>query len=257
MDTGILHAVPYPLTPEVALKRRVRAHFLDYLSLLKPRVVLLHLFTAFTAMFIAARGFPEGKTLTLVLLGGGLTAGAANALNCYFDRELDKTMPRTRQRPLPTGRLSPAQALVFALACATVGLSLLAWLSLTATALAAGAFAFYVLVYTLWLKRSTALSAVLSSGVGAVPPLIGWIAVTGHFAITPFLLFALIALWTPPHFWALALVRGDEYKKAGLSVLPRNKPAIWIKVYAILLLVLSLVLAPVAHLNFFTPSRLP
>jgi len=251
MDTGIYHAISYPLTPDLTAKRRVRAVFLDYLSLLKPRVVLLHLLTATASMFLAAGGIPSIRTLALVLLGGGLAASSANALNCYFDRELDKTMPRTQNRPLPAGRLTPNQALVFGLACAALGLSLLAWLSLAAAALALGALACYVLVYTLWLKRSTSLSAVLSSGIGAVPPLIGWIAVSGHLAVTPFLLFAIIALWTPPHFWALALSRGDEYKMAGLSVLPRNKPALWITIYIVFLLIASLALAPVAHLNLF------
>jgi protoheme IX farnesyltransferase len=216
---------------------------------LKARVVLLHLFTAFTSMFLAARGLPATKTMALVLLGGGLTAGAANTLNCYFDRELDKTMPRTRKRPLPDGRLSPNQALIFGLACAAIGLSLLAWLSLTAVALALGALVFYVLIYTLWLKRSTTLSAVLSGGIGAVPPLIGWIAVSGQLTVTPFLLFAIIALWTPPHFWALALARGDEYKRAGLVVLPRSKPSLWITFYIVFLICASVILEPAAHLG--------
>ena len=112
-----------------------------------------------------------------------------------------------------------------------------------------GALIFYSLVYTLWLKRSSTLSAVLSSGIGAVPPLIGWIAVTGHLAVTPFLLFAIIALWTPPHFWSLALARGDEYKKAGLSVLPHNNPTLWVTSFVLLLTGASVLLAPAAHLG--------
>jgi protoheme IX farnesyltransferase len=224
---------------------------LDYLSLLKPRVVLLHLLTAAAAMFLAAGGFPRLQTLAAVLAGGGLSAGAANALNCYLDRRLDRDMARTRSRPLPAERLSPAGALAFGIACGCLGLVILAFSSLAAAALALAALAFYVLVYTLWLKRSTSLSAVLSSGIGAAPPLVGWIAVTGHLAATPFLLAIIIALWTPPHFWALALARAGEYKRAGLYVLPRAHPAFWITLFTLLLLLASLALAPVAGLNPF------
>jgi len=249
MDTGIYDAVPYPLTTKVTARAGVRTTLLDYFSLLKPRVVLLHLFTAFASMFLAARGVPRVKTLLLVLAGGGLVAGAANALNCYFDRELDENMPRTETRPLPAGRLSPLQSLIFGLACAAVGLSLLAWVSLTAAALAFVAVAFYVMVYTLWLKRNTALSAVLSSGIGAVPPLIGWIAVSGNLALTPFLLFGIIALWTPPHFWALALSRGDEYKRAGLPALPWNRPGLWLVVFIMSLIGATAALVPIARIG--------
>jgi len=222
---------------------RGRQIALDYFSLLKPRVVLLHLFTASTAMFLAAGGLPRLKTAMLVLAGGGLVAGAANTLNCYFDRSLDATMPRTQNRPLPAGRLAPYQALVFGLVCGVVGLSLLALLSLEVAALALSALAFYVLVYTLWLKRSSSLSAVLSSGIGAVPPLIGWMAVREQLAVTPFLLFGIIALWTPPHFWALARSRGDEYKKAGLRVIPGVRPDLWMSAFILLLMAASVLLA--------------
>jgi heme o synthase len=222
---------------------------LDYLSLLKPRVVLLHLLTAGAAMFLAAGGFPRLQTLAAVLAGGGLAAGSANALNCYFDLRLDRDMALTRSRPLPAERLAPGRALAFGVACGCLGLAILALVSLAAAALALAALVFYVLVYTLWLKRSTRLSAVLSSGIGAAPPLVGWIAVTGHVTATPFLLALIIALWTPPHFWALALARAGEYKRAGLYVLPRTHPALWITIFTLLLLLTSLALAPVAGLH--------
>lgn len=248
MDTGLYHSVSYPLTRRAEVGPHTRTVWRDYLSLLKPRTVLLHMLTAAASMFLAAGGSPSVKIMALVLLGGGLSAGAANTLNCFFDRNLDKTMARTHNRPLPSGRLAPAQAFIFGISCAVIGLTLLAWISITAAALALGALLCYVLAYTLWLKRNTRLSAVLSSGIGAVPPLIGWIAITGHLSLTPFLLFGIIALWTPPHFWSLALARGDEYKKAGLSVLPR-KPAIWITGFSVLLVAFSLALAPAADLN--------
>jgi len=224
----------------------------DYLSLAKPRVILLHLITATTAMFLAARGMPAGSTLLFTLLGGGLVAAGANALNCYLDRDLDKNMPRTRERPLPAGRLAPSHALIFGLACAALGLFLLAWMiNWVTAALALAALAFYVLVYTLWLKRRTYMSSILSSGVGAMPPLIGWVAVTGRLEVTPWLLFGVIALWTPPHFWALASMRRDEYERAGLTVLPRERPVLWISVFAVLLLLLTIVLAGVARMGYF------
>jgi protoheme IX farnesyltransferase len=256
MDTGIYHALPYPLKPSVM--SRSRQITLDYFSLLKPRVVLLHLFTATTAMFLAAGGLPRMKTAMLVLLGGGLVAGAANTLNCYFDRDLDKTMPRTQNRPLPSGRLEPFQALIFGLACAVVGLSLLTLLSFEAAALALFALSFYAIVYTLWLKRSSSLSAVLSSGIGAVPPLIGWIAVSGHLAATPFLLFGIIALWTPPHFWALAASRGEEYQKAGLNVIPGRGTNVWMAAFLLALLGASLALGFAAKLGaiYFTAAAM-
>jgi protoheme IX farnesyltransferase len=200
-------------------------------------------------MFLAQRGIPPLRIMTMVLAGGGLAAGAANAFNCYFDRDLDRTMPRTCNRPLPSERLSPPQALVFALICAVTGISLLLWINLIAAALALITLVFYALVYTLWLKRSNVLSAVLSAGIGAVPPVIGWIAVTGHLAVTPFILFAIIALWTPPHFWALALGRADEYKNAGLTVLPQSKPAAWITAFIVTLVCASLILGTTAHLG--------
>ncbi len=246
MDTGLYDPVLYPLT---ARARAVSAFHVaaDYISLLKPRVTALHLFTAAAAMLLASHGPPSVKAFALVLIGGGLTAGASNALNCYFDRDLDALMERTKTRPLPAGRLSPRNALVFGLICGAAGLFLLAWLSMYAAALALAAFASYALVYTLWLKSKGGAGTVLSSGIGAVPPLIGWLAVTGHLSITPFLLFGIIALWSPPHFWSLALSRGEDYRGAGLAVLPGKKPEVWIAAFAVLLISMSLALIPVAH----------
>jgi protoheme IX farnesyltransferase len=249
METDIYPSAYYAPAATGSAGRRSARLAADYLSLLKPRVVLLHLFTAASAMFLAAGGMPSLKTLALVLAGGGLAAGAANSLNCYFDRELDRSMPRTRGRPLPAGRLSPRRALILGIVCGAAGLALLAWISLAASALALAALAFYAFVYTLWLKRNTSLSAVFSSGIGAVPPLVGWVAVTGRLSATPMLLFAIIALWTPPHFWALAIARGNEYREAGLRVLPEVRPVLWITAFVAGLVAASLVLIPAAMLG--------
>ncbi len=246
MDSRLYDAVLHPLTPGIRASSKGRLAA-DYLSLLKPRVTALHLFTASVAMLLASHGLPPAKALVIVLFGGGLVAGASNVLNCYFDRDLDALMERTRNRPIPGGRLSPRNALIFGLGCGSVGLALLSWLSIYVATLALAAFVSYALVYTLWLKGKGWAGTVLSSGIGAVPPLIGWLAVTGHISITPFLLFEIIAMWTPPHFWALALSRGREYRGAGLAVLPENKPEVWIAVFVMLLVATSLVLIPVAH----------
>jgi protoheme IX farnesyltransferase len=222
----------------------------DYLALAKPRVILLHLVTAASAMVLAAEGQPQGSTLLFTLVGGGLVAGASNSLNCYFDRDLDRRMARTRDRPLPAGRLRPFQALAFGVITGSIGLLVLSQLvSLLVATLALVALAYYILAYTLWLKRHTYWSAIIGSGAGALPPLIGWVAVTGHVGLTPLLLFAIIVLWTPPHFWALAIFRGDEYWQAGLTVLPAGQATRWITLFSSLLVLASLLLAPAASLG--------
>lgn len=228
----------------------------DYISLAKPRVVLLHLITAAAAMFLAAgSGLPSAATLLFTLAGGGLMAGASNTLNCYFDCDIDGRMARTRKRPLPAGRLKPNQALAFGVITGSASLlilsSLVGWI---AGMLAATALVYYVLVYTVWLKRRTYWSAVIGSGAGAVPPLVGWVAVTNRIELTPFLLFAVIWLWTPPHFWSLAIFRRHEYEAAGVGVLPTHMAARWSMVCSGLLVLATLLLVPVAGLGllYFT-----
>jgi heme o synthase len=222
----------------------------DYLSLTKPRTVLLHLITAAAAMFLASSGWPLISTLGWTLLGGGMLAGASNALNCYFDRNLDKTMERTRRRPLPDGRIDPGLALNFSAILAISGLYILQnFVSWKVALLALAALAYYVPLYTLVLKRHTSWSAVLGSGAGAFPPLIGWVAVNGRIELTPFLLFALVALWSPPHFWALAVYRRREFRRAGLGPMPSGNIANWTMVFSILLIAVSLLCLPLAGLG--------
>ena len=170
---------------------------------------MLHLVITAAGMFLAAKGLPTLSTLAWTLVGGGLMAGAANSLNCYFDRDLDRAMDRTRDRPLPAGRMGPEQTQRFSIILAFAGLFILNWfVSWPVAMMSVGALAYYVFLYTLWLKRHTSWSTVTGAGAGAFPPLIGWIAVTGRLELTPFLLFAMIALWSPPHFWSLAFIHG-------------------------------------------------
>jgi protoheme IX farnesyltransferase len=222
----------------------------DYLALTKPRVVLLHIITAAAAMVIAAAGAPPAALLVATLAGGGLVAGAANVLNCYFDIDIDRSMRRTANRPLPAGRVQPGQALVFALAVALTGLCILEWVVGWKTAvLAVTALLYYIIIYTLWLKRLTFWGSLIGSGAGAFPPLIGWIAVTGQIGVVPFILFALIVLWTPPHFWSLAMFRRQDYARAGLSMLPASTGSLWVTVFAWLLVAASALLIPAAGLG--------
>jgi heme o synthase len=193
----------------------------DYLSLTKPRVASLLLLTALVAMFLAAEGNPSPLRIGLTMLGGYLAAGGAGAINCYLDRDLDKQMGRTCHRAVPAGRLEPRQALILGL-----GLGLLSGVVLwfgthpLAAVLALLAFAHYVLVYTLWLKRRSSQNVTIGGLAGAVPPLVGWAAVSGTLTPLAFLLFGIVFFWTPPHFWALALMRREEYARAGVPMLP-------------------------------------
>jgi len=228
-----------------------RTAWTDYLALAKPRVVLLHLITAGAAMFLAAKGSPPVSILLFTLVGGALMVSSSNALNCYIDRYIDGMMVRTRNRPLPAGRLRARQAMAFGVVIGFIGLLILSQLvSLAAATMAAGALIYYIVVYTLWLKRRTSWSAVIGSGAGAFPPLIGWIAVTGTVGVTPLILFAVVALWSPPHFWALAISRRNDFKNVGLGVMPARNTRRWIVLFSLLLVATSLLLVPIAHLGF-------
>ncbi|MEV6925775.1 heme o synthase [Dactylosporangium sp. NPDC051485] len=192
-----------------------------YVSLTKPRIIELLLITTVPVMFLAARGLPSLWLVLVVLVGGSLAAGAANALNCYIDRDIDQLMKRTSRRPLATHTVSPRSALIFGLTLAAVSTVLMATLTnLLATALTVGAIAYYDLVYTLWLKRTTPQNTVWGGACGAAPVLIGWAAVTGGLSWTAWMLFAVVFLWQPPHFYALAIKFKDDYARAGIPMLP-------------------------------------
>jgi protoheme IX farnesyltransferase len=207
--------VPVPARPS----RRAIAR--AYLSLTKPRIVELLLVTTAPAMVLAAGGMPPLGLAAVVLVAGALAAGAANALNCYLDRDIDGLMRRTARRPLPAHVLAPRDVLFFGLALAVVAVGLmLAFTNLLAAALTAAAIVYYDLIYTLWLKRTTPLNTVAGGVCGAAPVLIGWAAVTGSLSIEAWLLFAVVFLWQPPHFYALALRFRDDYARAGIPMLP-------------------------------------
>ncbi len=193
----------------------------SYFHLTKPRIVVLLLVTTVPAMLLAEGGWPSPWLVLATLGGGALAAGGANALNCFFDRDIDTVMLRTRGRPIPAGQVEPDRALVFGLALGAAGFLVMeAFVGLLAAVLTLGAYAFYVLVYTLTLKRTTPLNIVIGGAAGAMPPLIGWVAVTGRLEPAALLLFGIVFLWTPVHFWALSLNYRRDYERAGVPMLP-------------------------------------
>jgi protoheme IX farnesyltransferase len=204
-----------------ALAARPLAVAGDYVRLTKPRIISLLLVTTAGAMFAAAGGVPGGWLLFWTMIGGYLAAGGANAINHYVDRDIDGHMRRTTERPVVAGRVAPGRALAFGIALGALSALVL---GLAANWLAAGlallGLALYVGVYTLWLKRTSVHNIVIGGSAGAVPPLVGWAAVTGDLGLSAWLLFAIVFYWTPPHFWALALMLERDYAAAGIPMLP-------------------------------------
>ncbi|HEX7471547.1 MAG TPA: heme o synthase [Candidatus Limnocylindrales bacterium] len=243
---------PTSATTSVAHSRRdtMRA----YLALTKPRIIELLLVTTVPAMFLAARGWPRMDLVWWTLLGGSLAAGSANAINCYLDRDIDELMTRTRRRPLPSHEVEPERAVVFGIVLGVIACAELAWfVNLVSAFLALLAIAFYVVVYTMILKRTTPQNIVIGGAAGALPPVIGWAAVTGDVGVPALILFALVFYWTPPHFWALSLRIRRDYAAAGVPMLPvvRGVPETTrqIGLYTIMLVAISLVLWAVARMG--------
>jgi protoheme IX farnesyltransferase len=204
-----------------ALSRRptVPTVLRDYLTLTKPKVQSLLLFTTVTTMYVA--GDPSLQLIVLTCLGGALSAGGAGAVNHAVDRDIDRVMARTADRPVASGRVSPAAAIGFGAALALASFLVLAiGVNPLAASLSLSGFVGYVFVYTLWLKRTTPQNIVIGGAAGAVPPLVAWAAVTGGLDGMAFYLFAIVFFWTPPHFWALSLLMKDEYAKAGIPMMP-------------------------------------
>jgi protoheme IX farnesyltransferase len=185
-----------------------RQVFADYLSLTKPSIVGLLVATALASMVAASHGRPHLLAVLAVIIGGSLAAGGAHSINCWYDRDIDLRMSRTRRRPIPDGRIPAWHAVLWA------------WANLAAAGLALLATLIYVLVYTVWLKRSTPQNIVIGGAAGAIPPLVGWAAVTGGLDLTAVSLFLVIFLWTPPHFWALAQLIARDYRQAGIPMMP-------------------------------------
>jgi protoheme IX farnesyltransferase len=219
----------------------------DLITLTKPRIISLLLVTTVAPMFITPAGLPSPSLVLWVILGGYLMAGGANAINMWFDRDIDYKMSRTRLRPIPAGRIPPSVGLAFG-----IGLGLLAfavfWFRVNALSawLALGGLLFYVFVYTIWLKRSSPQNIVIGGAAGAFPPLVGWVAMTGRLDLAAIYLFAIIFYWTPPHFWALALIKQGEYAKAGVPMLPvvRGEKRTKFEMLAYTLILLPLTLMP-------------
>ena len=234
--------------------RRARERTAVYVQLTKPRIIVLLLITTVPAMIIAARGVPSGWLILATLFGGTLAAGSANAINCYYDRDIDERMARTRRRPLPSHRVSPDLALEFGV---VLGVVAFAWLARSVNVLAAllavAAILFYVFVYTMGLKRSTPQNIVIGGAAGAVPVLVGWAAVTGRVEVPALMLFAIIFIWTPPHFWALALKYEKDYREAGVPMLPvvagMRATHRQILLYSLLLFAATLAFAPIGRMG--------
>ncbi|AFY73042.1 protoheme IX farnesyltransferase [Synechococcus sp. PCC 7502] len=224
----------------------------SYFQLTKPRIIVLLLITTAGAMWIASAGKVDPLLLLVTVCSGALAAASANTINCIYDRDIDYVMERTRSRPLPSGRVSPRDALIFAIALALISFSLLyVFANLLAAGLAMSGIAVYVGVYTIWLKRSSTQNIVIGGAAGAIPPLVGWAAVTGELSWAAWVLFAIIFVWTPPHFWALALMIKDEYAKVGVPMLPvveGCESTSWqILAYTILLVPVTLLLVYPLH----------
>jgi protoheme IX farnesyltransferase len=193
----------------------------SYIRLTKPRIVMLLVITTIPAMILAEGGMPSLWLTFATVLGGSVVAGGANAMNMYFDRDIDEMMRRTRGRPVPAGQVDPEKAAVFGMVMGASGFVFLDLaVNLLAACLTLGAFAFYVVVYTLILKRTTPLNIVIGGAAGAMPPVIGWAAVTNEISIAALVMFAIVTAWTPPHFWALSMNYSSDYARAGVPMLP-------------------------------------
>jgi heme o synthase len=226
-----------------------------YVALTKPRIIELLLVTTLPTMVVAKRGLPSVWLMLATLVGGALAAGGANAINMVVDRDIDKLMKRTKARPLVTGAMTPRAALVFALTLEVAAFVELALaVNLLSAVLAVSATLFYVFVYTLWLKRRSSQNIVIGGAAGAVPVLVGWAAVTDSLAWAPVVLFAIIFIWTPPHFWSLAVRYKEDYRAADVPMLPvvasMKRTTTEIVYYTVALVAVSFLFGPVAHLGW-------
>jgi protoheme IX farnesyltransferase len=233
-----------------SLKQTTAAYF----QLAKPRIIVLLLITTVPAMILAERGMPPLLLIFATLAGGSIAAGSANAVNCYLDRDIDQLMRRTRKRPLPSHRVEPESALRFGFVLGAIGFLFLSIaVNVLAASLALAAIAFYVFVYTMWLKRTSTQNIVIGGAAGAAPALIGWAAVTGTVGLPAWILFAIVFVWTPPHFWALAMRYSSDYAAAGVPMLPvvrgPEETRKQILLYSLVLFGTTLVLVPIGHMG--------
>ena len=240
MKTAASRLSPLQLNPVATLTARVP----DFVTLMKPRVMVLAVFTALVGLMLAPAR-PDALTGLIAIVAIAAGGGAAGVLNMWYESDIDRLMTRTAQRPIPRGTVKRQEALAFGLILASGAVTVLALVAnMAAAALLAFTIFFYVVVYTIWLKRSTPQSIVIGGAAGALPPVIGWAAAGGDIALEPTILFSIVFLWTPPHFWALSLNRTEEYARAGVPMLPvvagRTATTLQILVYSILLFPTSL-----------------
>ncbi|MGI8774927.1 MAG: heme o synthase [Actinomycetota bacterium] len=227
---------------------------LAYILLTKPRIIELLLITTVPPMFVAAQGVPSGWLILWTLFGGALSAGGAGAINCYFDRDIDEMMTRTRKRPLPQHKVAPANAVIFGTILGAISFGLM-WFTVNplSSVLTLLAMLFYVFVYTIGMKRRTPQNIVIGGAAGAMPAMVGWTAVTGRVELPALALFAIVFYWTPPHFWALSLRYEKEYRAAGVPMMPvvygRDETAKHILLYSFLLFAMCLVFFSVAQMG--------
>jgi heme o synthase len=248
---------PDPLAPDAkenGHRSSLRETTAAYFQLTKPRIIVLLLITTVPAMMLADRGMPSIALVLATLVGGAVAAGSANAINCYLDRDIDEVMRRTRRRPLPAHRVRPERALAFGYVLGAVSFFYLSiTVNVLAASLALSAIAFYVFVYTMWLKRSSVQNIVIGGAAGAVPALVGWAAVTGSVGVPAWILFAIVFVWTPPHFWALAMRYSGDYAAAGIPMLPvvrgGEETRRQILLYSLVLFGTSLLLVPFGHMG--------
>jgi protoheme IX farnesyltransferase len=235
--------------------KKQRSKFGSYVALTKPRIIELLLVTTIPTMVLAAGKWPSVSLMAITLLGGSLAAGGANANNMYIDRDIDALMVRTQGRPLVTGDVSPRNALIFAVLLQIAAFAVL-WsgANLLSAVLALSATMFYVCIYSLWLKRTSKQNIVIGGAAGAVPVLVGWAAVQNSLGWAPVILFLVIFFWTPPHFWALAIRHSDDYRAAGVPMLPvvatMKETVRSMVIYSVILTATSLALVPVANLGY-------
>ncbi|MEW5942155.1 MAG: heme o synthase [Chloroflexota bacterium] len=240
--SGFLSPAPMDY-PRVGFVQR----FKDFLTLTKPIVVLLLLATTFASLLAGLRGWPSFSLAFFTLLGGALAAGGSSALNQFIDRDLDKNMQRTEKRPLAAGRMFPAEGLAFSLALCLLSYYILAcYVNVTAALLSLAGIFYYAVIYSIWLKKATTQNIVIGGGAGAIPPMVGWAAATGRIDLVSIILFAIVFFWTPPHFWALAIVRQQDYARAGVPMLPvvrgeqETRKQIWIYTWVLVAVTLLL-----------------
>ncbi len=243
------------MTISVPISRSVADVVKGYAALTKPRIIELLLVTTIPTMVVAANGIPSFWLVAATLIGGTLAAGGANTFNMVIDRDIDAIMERTKRRPLVTGVMTPRAATLFGAALEIVAFAVLAiWVNQLSAWLALSATAFYVFIYTLWLKRRSRQNIVIGGAAGAVPVLVGWAAVTNSLTWTPVLLFLVIFIWTPPHFWALAVRYRDDYEAAKVPMMPvvasLRHTTLEILVYSVVLWALTELIGPTAHLGW-------